>query len=99
MLTRGLPTGEKSLLPRCGHFGEINRDTAELGARGETLEQASEEYERWSEQTRTLLDACAHISNHLRYTKNQHDADDTHIAGAVSSIATLDEGFDDRKGH
>ncbi|MEV5337915.1 hypothetical protein AB0K93_05430 [Streptomyces sp. NPDC052676] len=54
---------------------------------------------RWSEQTKTLLDACAHISNHLRFTKNQHAADDTYIAGAVSSIATLDEGFDERKGH
>ncbi|MDX5568805.1 hypothetical protein PYK79_43510 [Streptomyces sp. ID05-04B] len=55
--------------------------------------------ERWGEQSKTLLDACAHISNHLRFTKNQHAADDSYIAGAVSSIALLDEGFDDRKGH
>ncbi|MGW1031929.1 hypothetical protein ACWD4Z_07000 [Streptomyces antibioticus] len=55
--------------------------------------------ERWSEQTRTLLDACAHISNHLRFTKNQHAADESYIAGAVSSITLLDKGFDDRKGH
>ncbi|MFD0317386.1 hypothetical protein [Streptomyces flavalbus] len=54
--------------------------------------------ERWTEQTRTLLDACAHISNHLRFTRTQHAADDTYIAGAVSSITLLDEGFDDRKG-
>ncbi|MFI1372994.1 hypothetical protein ACH4UY_13380 [Streptomyces longwoodensis] len=65
-------------------------------ALGAALEHVAE---RWSEQTRTLLDACAHISNHLRYTKNQHTADDSYIAGTVSSIATLDEGFDDRKGH
>ncbi|MFK4117628.1 hypothetical protein [Streptomyces longwoodensis] len=65
-------------------------------ALGAALEHVAE---RWSEQTRTLLDACAHISNHLRYTKNQHTADDSFIAGTVSSIATLDEGFDDRKGH
>ncbi|MET9502210.1 hypothetical protein ABZY42_10835 [Streptomyces sp. NPDC006622] len=55
--------------------------------------------ERWSEQSRTLLDACAHISNHLRFTKNQHAGDDSYISGTVSSIALLDEGFDDRKGH
>lgn len=54
---------------------------------------------RWSEQSKTLLDACAHISNHLRYTKNRHTTDDSYIAGTVSSIATLDKGFDDRKGH
>ncbi len=65
-------------------------------ALGGALEHVTQ---RWSEQTKTLLDACAHISNHLRYTRNQHDADDSYIAGAVSSIATLDEGFDDRKGH
>ncbi|MET7288598.1 hypothetical protein [Streptomyces sp. NPDC005573] len=65
-------------------------------ALGEALEHVTL---RWSEQTRTLLDACAHISNHLRFTRNQHAADDGYIAGAVSGIATLDEGFDDRKGH
>ena len=65
-------------------------------ALGGALEHVTE---RWTEQTKSLLDACAHISNHLRYTKNQHAADDSYIAGAVSSIATLDKGFDDRKGH
>jgi hypothetical protein len=65
-------------------------------ALGAALEHVTQ---RWSEQTKTLLDACAHISNHLRYTRNQHAADDSYIAGAVSSIATLDNGFDDRKGH
>jgi hypothetical protein len=65
-------------------------------ALGAALEHVTQ---RWSEQTKTLLDACAHISNHLRFTKNQHVADDTYIAGTVSSIATLDEGFDDRKDH
>ncbi|MBL1107259.1 hypothetical protein JK361_22080 [Streptomyces sp. 5-8] len=65
-------------------------------ALGAALEHVAE---RWTEQSKSLLDACAHISNHLRYTKNQHDADDSYIAGAVSSIATLDKGFDDRKGH
>ncbi|MFD4350693.1 hypothetical protein ACFWQ6_38490 [Streptomyces coelicoflavus] len=63
-------------------------------ALGASLEHVAE---RWEEQTRTLLDACAHISNHLRFTKNQHAADESYIAGVVSSIALLDSGFDDRK--
>ncbi|OIK29160.1 hypothetical protein [Streptomyces malaysiense] len=54
--------------------------------------------EHWVDQVQTLLDACAHISNHLRFTKNQHAADDTYIAGTLSSISVLDEGFDHRKG-
>ncbi|WP_405616567.1 hypothetical protein [Streptomyces sp. NBC_00076] len=65
-------------------------------ALGAALEHVAE---RWSEQSKTLLDACAHISNHLRFTKNQHAADETYIAGAVSKISLLDSGFDDRKDH
>ncbi|WP_432159171.1 hypothetical protein [Streptomyces sp. bgisy153] len=70
--------------------------TAEGFALGAALTHVAE---RWTEQTKTVLDACAHISNHLRFTKNQHATDDSYIAGTVSSIALLDEGFDDRKGH
>ncbi|MET8803940.1 hypothetical protein [Streptomyces sp. NPDC004546] len=54
--------------------------------------------EHWVDQVQTLLDACAHISNHLRYTKNQHAADESYIAGTLSSISQLDHGFDERKG-
>ena len=72
---------------------KVHERTAALGA---ALDHVTE---RWSKQSKTLLDACAHISNHLRFTKNQHVADDSYISGTVSSIALLDEGFDDRKGH
>ncbi|ARP71802.1 hypothetical protein LK07_20850 [Streptomyces pluripotens] len=84
-----------------GH-ARVASESAAGGLKGEgfalggALEHVTE---RWNEQARTLLDACAHISNHLRYTKNQHAADDSYIAGAVSSIATLDEGFDNRRGY
>ncbi|MGW3360661.1 hypothetical protein ACWDFL_35600 [Streptomyces bungoensis] len=54
--------------------------------------------EHWIEQVQTLLDACAHISDHLRSTENQHAADESYIAGALSSISELDKGFDERKG-
>ncbi|MEU7428521.1 hypothetical protein [Streptomyces sp. NPDC040750] len=53
--------------------------------------------EHWVDQVQTLLDACAHISNHMRYTKNQHAADDSYIGGTLSSISQLDKGFDERK--
>lgn len=52
--------------------------------------------ERWGDQVKSLLDACAHISNHLRFTKNQHAADESYIAGTLSSISLLDKGFDHR---
>ncbi|MEV0736250.1 hypothetical protein AB0I51_09810 [Streptomyces sp. NPDC050549] len=54
--------------------------------------------ERWAEQTRSLLDATAHISNHLDYTKGAHAGDEVYIAGTISSISTLDGGFDHRSG-
>jgi len=44
----------------------------------------------------SLLDACAHISNHMDYTKNAHAGDEHHIYSTVSSISTLDEGFTER---
>lgn len=55
--------------------------------------------EHWVDQVQSLRDACAHISNHLRFTKNQHTADESYVAGTLSSISQLDEGFDHRTGH
>ncbi|MFE9042583.1 hypothetical protein ACFYOG_16930 [Streptomyces sp. NPDC007818] len=52
--------------------------------------------DRWEKQLKTLLDACAHISNHMDFTQNAHAGDETYIYGVVSSIATLDEGFTER---
>jgi hypothetical protein len=50
------------------------------------------------DQVQSLLDATAHISNHLDCTNGAHAGDEAYIAGTLSSIATLDEGFDERKG-
>ncbi|WP_328721431.1 hypothetical protein OHT52_19260 [Streptomyces sp. NBC_00247] len=52
---------------------------------------------RWVDQVQSLLDATAHISNHLDYTKGAHAGDEVYIAGTLSSISTLDDGFDERK--
>ncbi|MFB6873984.1 hypothetical protein [Streptomyces sp. NPDC056323] len=51
--------------------------------------------ERWEKSLTTLLDACAHISNHMDFTKKAHAGDEYYIASTVSSIATLDKGFDE----
>nr|BFD84358.1 hypothetical protein StreXyl84_37590 [Streptomyces sp. Xyl84] len=86
----------------CSGHARPASEAAASGLKGEgfalggALEHVTQ---RWSEQSKTLLDACAHISNHLRYTRNRHAAQESCIVGAVSSIAVLDEGFDTRKGH
>ncbi|GHJ36394.1 hypothetical protein [Streptomyces sp. TS71-3] len=54
--------------------------------------------ERWIDQCQNLLDACAHISNHMDFTKKAHADDEVYIAGTLSSISELDHGFDERKG-
>lgn len=68
--------------------------TAEGYALGAALDHVAS---RWIDQAQSLLDATAHISNHLDYTKGAHAGDEVFIAGTLSSISTLDEGFDERK--
>ncbi|MFE0739456.1 hypothetical protein [Streptomyces sp. NPDC058855] len=41
--------------------------------------------EVWTSQSKTVLQACAHISNHLDYSKKQHAEDDAKIAAVVRS--------------
>lgn len=53
---------------------------------------------RWDEQVRSLRDACAQISNHMHISKKVHQGDDHHIQRKMSSIETLDAGFDERVG-
>ncbi|MFF3750007.1 hypothetical protein ACFYYH_06005 [Streptomyces sp. NPDC002018] len=49
----------------------------------------------WNSQVDTLLEACAHISNHLDYSKNAH-ADDEYYIATRFRYAELDSGFDER---
>ncbi|MFF2536625.1 hypothetical protein [Streptomyces cyaneofuscatus] len=53
---------------------------------------------RWDEQLKSLMDACAHISNHMQVTKKVHAGDEHYIHRQMSSITTLDAGFDERAG-
>ncbi|NUK21502.1 hypothetical protein HRW14_03105 [Streptomyces lunaelactis] len=52
--------------------------------------------EHWDAQVRTLLDACAHISNHLEFSNKAHRNDEERALIAFSKISELDAGFDDR---
>jgi hypothetical protein len=54
--------------------------------------------DRWEEQLKSLMDACAQISNHMRVTKQLHAGDDVYIQRQMSSIDVLDAGFDERAG-
>ncbi|WP_432085396.1 hypothetical protein [Streptomyces sp. bgisy095] len=50
-------------------------------------------HDRWNSQLRTLLDACARISNHLDHTKSAHAKDDADIGGQLLSTSKIDEYF------
>ncbi|MEV7275687.1 hypothetical protein [Streptomyces sp. NPDC093111] len=54
--------------------------------------------DKWREQVDTLLDACAHISNHLEYTRKTH-ADDEQWIATRFKYEQLDKGFEERTGH
>ncbi|MFH8368458.1 hypothetical protein [Streptomyces sp. NPDC018031] len=47
--------------------------------------------DRWSTQLKTLLDACARISNHLDYSKAAHDKDELDIQGSLASVSKISE--------
>jgi hypothetical protein len=50
-------------------------------------------HDRWNKQLRTLLDACARISNHLDYTKSTHAKNDADIGGNLLSVSKINEYF------
>ncbi|MFJ9829397.1 hypothetical protein ACIRSU_34215 [Streptomyces sp. NPDC101160] len=52
----------------------------------------AEVQETWSSQLSTLLDACAHISNHLDYSAAAHAKDDDEIRTALA-VSKISEYF------
>ncbi|MFE3742210.1 hypothetical protein [Streptomyces sp. NPDC059134] len=46
-------------------------------------------HDRWNTHLRTLLDACAQISNHLNYTKSSQQQEDVRIGGDLISVSKL----------
>ncbi|MEV8551087.1 hypothetical protein AB0L04_14825 [Streptomyces glaucescens] len=72
--------------------GDLSKQGFALGA---ALQHVSL---RWEQQLKSLMDACAQITNHLQVTKNIHAGDDNFIVRQMSSIDVLDAGFDERVG-
>ena len=66
----------------------LNSDFALAGAIGDVAE-------KWNDQVNTLLESCAHISNHLDYTQRAHAGDEYYIATSFS-VSELSGGFDER---
>ncbi|MFD8805206.1 hypothetical protein [Streptomyces sp. NPDC059597] len=72
--------------------GDLSKQGFALGA---GLKHVSN---RWEEQLKSLMDACAQISNHMQVSKTIHGSDEAYIRREMSSIAALDAGFDERVG-
>ncbi|MEZ7002252.1 hypothetical protein [Streptomyces sp. AD55] len=77
----------------------VDKAASDLTSQGFALGSALRHVSnRWSTQLKTVLDACAHISNHMQVSKKIHAGDEAYVSGQMSSIATLDAGFDERVG-
>ncbi len=83
------------LLGRLGKDGDIARsatlDAATALTNGNFLSGAAvlKVHNRWQTHLRTLLDACAQVSNHLDYSKARHAEDEARIEGDLSRISVL----------
>ncbi|MEK8144855.1 hypothetical protein NKH18_34820 [Streptomyces sp. M10(2022)] len=65
--------------------GTTARAAAELQARNFSAGgELFTTLEVWSSQVKTVLQMCAHISNHLDYSKKSHANDEVEIAAALA---------------
>ncbi|KOU55239.1 hypothetical protein ADK57_45140 [Streptomyces sp. MMG1533] len=66
--------------------GSTMQAAASLKSHGFAMGSALElTVEVWTSQAKTVLQACAHISNHLDYSKKLHAEDDAKIAAVLAS--------------
>ncbi|MGA4839902.1 hypothetical protein [Streptomyces sp. G45] len=63
---------------------ELSGDGLAMGA------ALTEMHDAWNSKSRTLVDACGHISNHLDFTRTQHKKDDDKVATSVS-VSVIDK--------
>ncbi|MFF2253698.1 hypothetical protein [Streptomyces sp. NPDC058142] len=96
--------GAHSLFEQLGREGKVAHSTSDSAAsdlkqQGFDLAAGLQHVSsRWEKQLGSLLDACAQISNHLHRTQSIHGGDEDYIRRTMSSIDTLDQGFDERVG-
>jgi hypothetical protein len=85
------------LLGRLGKVGEIARpstsDAATALTSGNFVSGAAvlKVRDLWDSHLRTLLDACAQISNHLDYSKTRSAKDEEKVEGDLTRISVLTE--------
>lgn len=83
------------LLGRMGNEGDIARastfDAATALTHGNFASGAAvlKVHDFWQTHLKTLLDACAQISNHLDYSKARHAEDEVKIVGDLTQISAL----------
>ncbi|MFJ8006503.1 hypothetical protein [Streptomyces fagopyri] len=81
--------------------GSTTQSAAALKSHGFEMGGALETtVEVWTSQARSVLQACAHISNHLDFSKKLHAEQDARIAavlqgpdGSAESVSELDKYF------
>ncbi|MEU3601515.1 hypothetical protein ABZ714_22755 [Streptomyces sp. NPDC006798] len=73
-----------------GRSGEGSTALAARELSGRNLDSGGELYNTlsvWTSQVKTVLQMCAHISNHLDYSKKSHASDDAHIEAVIRDRA------------
>jgi hypothetical protein len=67
-----------------GDAGSTMQAASEMKSSNFTMGSALEDtVSLWTSQVKSVLQACAHISNHLDYTKQQHAKDDAQIEAEI----------------
>ncbi|WP_405501607.1 hypothetical protein [Streptomyces anulatus] len=75
-----------------GKHAKAASETAGTGLKGDGFDTGAaftEVIETWDKQVKTLLQACAHISNHLDYTKASRKKDDEWIETQLRIIGPV----------
>ncbi|MFB6984685.1 hypothetical protein ACFC0C_00435 [Streptomyces sp. NPDC056178] len=80
-----------------GKHASAASETAGTSLKGDGFDSGaalSEVNRTWETQVKTLLQACAHISNHLDYTKSSNKAEDERIGAQLRIIGPVAPGAD-----
>ncbi|MER5480842.1 hypothetical protein ABT026_28275 [Streptomyces sp. NPDC002734] len=91
-------------LHRDGDFARPATFRASVDMANDGLDTGSaltEVHDAWNTQLRTLLEACAHISNHLDFSRTQHAKDEDHVVtgmrdagGGLMSVSRINDYFE-----
>jgi hypothetical protein len=80
-----------------GKHAKAASETAGKGLKGDGFDTGAaftEVIQTWEKQVKSLLQACAHISNHLDYTKASKKSDDEWIETQLRIVGPVAPGAD-----